>query len=129
MLGSCMSVSASRSMHCFHGLQVWAAELYGMPVALKLPGSGPADGGSPWGSFEDAAAAAHLLDEAAVLEALRPLQGVCVPRLIAYGSIISAVGAGLIAVDATGGYTCTGQPFGWCWLFFIPKCRPLGCIR
>jgi hypothetical protein len=94
-------------MHCFgmcsHGLQVWAADLYGLPVALKLPGTRATEDGSSQGSDEDededaGAAARFLHDEAVVLEALRPLQGVHIPRLIAYGSIVTAVSVAMSGV-------------------------------
>jgi hypothetical protein len=72
-----------------------------MPVALKLPGTRATEDGSSQGSDEDegaGAAARFLHDEAVVLEALRPLQGVHIPRLIAYGSIVTAVSVAMSGV-------------------------------
>jgi hypothetical protein len=76
-------------MHQCIVLQVWEADLYNVPVALKLP----ITRGSADGSLDSSAssAAADFMHEAAAMEVCSPLQGICIPRLIGHGTIITVV--------------------------------------
>jgi hypothetical protein len=69
---------------------VYAANLYNVPVVLKLPPSNEATTGSRHTS--DDASFTEFMHEARAYQALRALQGGHIPRLIAYGTFALQVG-------------------------------------
>jgi hypothetical protein len=80
-------------------MQVWAALLFQVPVALKLPMD--FEIGRVDVVDEDPMV---LLEEVAAYEALASLQGDCIPRLIAYGTF--TVGRALASDPALPAASC-----------------------